>query len=1221
MKTWIKTSALGLIVAIVICLAARAQLNGIIQRTLTPAPDSIVQITAEAMGLEAVALEDLPRGGTYWWVTSSGAAAPLPFPPMDRVVPIYAITDNQFLVDDTGGQVAVRALRWNVTQSRSSSQTVSAVDRLGNAVADLIEQIQQTQFERTMMMSLGLDVPSPGEGGGGGTNGGDYGNYSTYTIDTNLLWLEITNVSNGWSHLNLHSGTNQFYTSQYFAILTKTNLLDTTWNIEAIVQPTEDGTSVMPITVQNFDRPILFFKVQDLTGVDSDSDGIPDWWAWNYFGTPNITDTNLDYTTNSNTYGYGHTFSYDYTNNIWPTVFRYTDIHATNNFVSTSQSAVQLDVAGTPYYIAVSVDDPGFFTNATWNAYSSPNVPVNLGSVEGWHEVWIGLRGHAEYPYQAVWQHHWLKLDTTPPVLVITNPIMAGGAATVDIPMIQIQGYSPEALSQISYDLTNAAGVISNQPVLILNQYYDPASAEYTTNTFQAFDVFLTNGLNAITFHAADLAGNLTTVNYSVTVDYSAKNPPQMRLIWPTNGMSIASDNVTIRGQVDDATVKVVATMADPNNQTNVITGVVERDGRFWLDNMPLMAGTNVISLTATDAAGKAITNQMILQRSSITVTVNAPVLTNGQTTASVTGTVSDPTAVIWVNGVQGTNYGTNFWSADNVPIPPGGEPTFDVTAYPANEAPAPGSGGGGTNPPQTPGAGSGGTATDLPSGVYLYADSQTTGDKKEGTQYDGWDHSYTYDTKSETHHTQWWRPGLGGAGSETSHSESEEQNGGPLVEHDYDMNGSYVLNGSGDGMETGTSGWDGNSSSFSKWVSLGLTWWVGNEHCEVADVKNFSWDMNGYDNQWSGGTSHDDYTRTAQTTYHVQTGGRAIPGRQNLWCFSGSAAMVTDKHAVPPYVVYNTKGLNSQQIQIMGKNLDTNGNVFFVLPDVRDKDVTPQVPGYNFYTFGVGGQKYEIVSWTHHPALADTNRDRLNLGVGEKVDLSGMPANTSWSASAGGIVTNANGIITFTAPSNAVLTVVTASVATVTGDILQITKDFHIFEPSGVDMNRTYITSFFGYNDGYNIFVEMNLRVYFSPLNVSFYQVQIMEVGQDATSIWGCYTNPVYTDTPNNADVPIAHRLRHSNGAFTPVTENNHWLYDDVYHAGIPTPRKTGIPWAEGGYTIPVPAKWTIDGVQTNSMTGWDMVINVDNSGTFKIHKFGKWVQCTTNDNVTTGP
>jgi hypothetical protein len=40
----------------------------------------------------------------------------------------------------------------------------------------------------------------------------------------------------------------------------------------------------------------------------------------------------------------------------------------------------------------------------------------------------------------------------TPPLLVVTNPVMAGGvAATVSVPVIQLQGYSPEALASKMY--------------------------------------------------------------------------------------------------------------------------------------------------------------------------------------------------------------------------------------------------------------------------------------------------------------------------------------------------------------------------------------------------------------------------------------------------------------------------------------------------------------------------------------------------------------------------------------------------------------------------------------------------------------------------------------------------------------------------------------------------------------------------------------------------
>ena len=47
----------------------------------------------------------------------------------------------------------------------------------------------------------------------------------------------------------------------------------------------------------------------------------------------------------------------------------------------------------------------------------------------------------------------------------------------------------------------------------------------------------LTNGLNTITLHATDMAGNVTVTNFSLTLDYSSRtNPPLVNLYWPQNG-------------------------------------------------------------------------------------------------------------------------------------------------------------------------------------------------------------------------------------------------------------------------------------------------------------------------------------------------------------------------------------------------------------------------------------------------------------------------------------------------------------------------------------------------------------------------------------------------------------------------------------------------------------------------------------------------------------
>jgi hypothetical protein len=66
--------------------------------------------------------------------------------------------------------------------------------------------------------------------------------------DTNQLYLQITNVSNGWAYLNLHNATNQVY-----SIWTTTNLLTpcADWRVVTELWPTTDQTNVLALTVSN----------------------------------------------------------------------------------------------------------------------------------------------------------------------------------------------------------------------------------------------------------------------------------------------------------------------------------------------------------------------------------------------------------------------------------------------------------------------------------------------------------------------------------------------------------------------------------------------------------------------------------------------------------------------------------------------------------------------------------------------------------------------------------------------------------------------------------------------------------------------------------------------------------------------------------------------------------------------------------------------------------
>jgi hypothetical protein len=228
-----------------------------------------------------------------------GVIFPMPFLPQDASGPIYQITDNQFIVDNTGGELAVpaRPRRFGM-QIQSTSDIASALAAQADGLVSFINQIQDAQFNREFAAAFGLDDPMDSSGGG---------SFMAPLYDTNGLWLQITTVSNGLAYLNLYNASNQVY-----AIWATTNLVTplADWQVVTELWPTLDQTNVLPFTVATLDQPIQFFRAEDWTGVDGDGDGLPDWWEWKYFG--NFSHVGTDHDVN------GNTLLYDYQHGIDP---------------------------------------------------------------------------------------------------------------------------------------------------------------------------------------------------------------------------------------------------------------------------------------------------------------------------------------------------------------------------------------------------------------------------------------------------------------------------------------------------------------------------------------------------------------------------------------------------------------------------------------------------------------------------------------------------------------------------------------------------------------------------------------------------------------------------------------------------------------------------------------------------------------------------------------
>jgi hypothetical protein len=245
-------------------------------------PDSIVQLTADAQGLPLLSPDAVPASGTFWLVMpgiDGGVTAPMPCPPKDSSLPIYQIANGQFLVDATGGQVAVSP---GFAGRRIAATTVTdALEQEATSVVNLITRIQTSEADqqtRATMQAMGMDVPSPGDGG---TNSftPDGASYIAPSYGTNLWIAQVTVLSGNLNGI----GTNTQADIQY-DIFSRTNLLQTDWQFEGSIYGSET-TNWTPLTVSQNGRPILFLRLRSDA---DDGSGLPLWWQLQYFGTTGV---------------------------------------------------------------------------------------------------------------------------------------------------------------------------------------------------------------------------------------------------------------------------------------------------------------------------------------------------------------------------------------------------------------------------------------------------------------------------------------------------------------------------------------------------------------------------------------------------------------------------------------------------------------------------------------------------------------------------------------------------------------------------------------------------------------------------------------------------------------------------------------------------------------------------------------------------------------------
>lgn len=326
--------------------------------------------------------------------------------------------------------------------------------------------------------------------------------------------------------------------------------------------------------------------------------------------------------------------------------------------------------------------DPLDWESLKWMPFTN-RLPIDLGPGDGERKIWIAGKWGSDGP--AVATATEVRVDQVPPVIVITNPT----ERVTSRPMIQLQGYSDEPVWNIRYDVINATSRLENLRGYVTGGVTDLSVVGFATTTyFTCFDIKLAPGTNTIILRCEDYAGNGVTniLTYVFTTEHD-KTPPAISLDRPRPGDRMATDTVTARGRMDDPTAQVVGVVV-AQGRTNVVQGLVERSGYFWVEDIPLLPGLNHLTLTATDAAGNSSSTNLWLSRIDMDLSIDVDKVPPEQLcaqTVTLTGKVRPPNADVWVNGVQALVEPDGSWIATNVPVfsPTGGTVVFEARAIP----------------------------------------------------------------------------------------------------------------------------------------------------------------------------------------------------------------------------------------------------------------------------------------------------------------------------------------------------------------------------------------------------------------------------------------------------------------------------------------------------------------------------------------------------------
>jgi hypothetical protein len=620
--------------------------------------------------------------------------------------------------------------------------------------------------------------------------------------------------------------------------------------------------------------------------------------------------------------------------------------------------------------------------------------------------------------------------------------------------------------------------------------------------------------------------------------------------------------------------------IVDGNGNTNSVDGLTGRNGEYWVEGVPLGFGTNALAITLRSQAGETTTNLTLVQGGSV-LTVNPAV--GGET--NVTGTIGEEVYTIWANGVQAVQ-SNGTWVAAITPVGYAGG-MVEVTAIPNTDNGGNGSGGGGTANPWSSQSINAQATVQPAQGVFVASYHRNEQTQSRVWRYDQnmnqvWYTQSTYDIMN-------WVDGEGGRGVNFIY-ECGNPDWGVLYETNWPASEWPQAPLAGRALATHWYNDYERTNTPTVYTNAAAAPSFAMEHC---DVNEFT-DANG-----------SRLRRVRDTEVRLATGGPLGSTEKNFWLISASATAYTNESdtvgvPVPPELI---------QVGTFG-HLDTNGELMVVLPDNDPDDATLLISLTNRITGVVTIIKNPFLSQC--VATTPTNRNRTVIGVGEEVTLSfsaPLRQRPLIQFTNGGSMVGyvppfvGSNYWVYTAPSNAATVTITA---TFVHGGASYTKTFEVVEPTGCQPDMTYVleTDNVGFPPGV-CGMGAHFLVTFAPTNVSFYRVQVMEVGQGATNVSGIFST---------FNTNVTSHVGHGADVWVPVTGSNAWS------PTAPSPLGRDYvtipvldPWSSGAFGFDIPVAWQVGNQgPTNSMPGWFQSMCIDTNGTSIVRKFGYRIQRT---------